>query len=317
MTAVFKKFKAKKLIIVCAIFNAAADPALTRGEDYIAAGEPAVHIQTKNAEITYNVEGLSRELDDATLGFKPQLLVGAHFTIDTEIEVAGSGTAGTAPAYGGLLQTGAFSETVNAGTDVTYNQLDDDSWPDMTIYFYTAGRNHKLLNAHTNISWTVSNGAITTYKITVTGVYGGVVAEAMPSPNFSQIKPVKVGNQYTTFTLDGVKYALVNYTNDQKSEVNYMDLPGYEGVSIDDIAPEGEIEILCPDHGDFDPFAIVRSEDDTYLALSCIHGTTAGNIVSFTNPEIQLLGVGYGEFEGKRTFKMPYGAVGKNAIKVA
>lgn len=317
MTAVFKKYKMKRLLLTMAVFNATADPALTVGEDYIAAGETAVHIRTKNAELTYNVDGVSRELDDATLGFKPQLLMGAHFTIDAEIETAGSGAAGTKPAYGDIVRTAAFGEAISAGVSVTYTQLDDDSWPDATFYFYAAGRNHKLLNAQTNISWTLGNGAVPTYKITITGIYGGVVTGAIPTPTFTQIKPVQVCNQYTTFTLDSVEYALVNYTNDQKNEVNYTDIPGYEGVSIDDIAPEGEIEILCPDHADFDPFAIVRSEADVYLALSCVHGTTAGNILTFANPQIQILGVGYGEFEGKRTFKMPYGAVGKNSIVVA
>ena len=94
-------------------------------------------------------------------------------------------------------------------------------------------------------------------------------------------------------------------------------MPGYEGVSIDDIAPEGEIEILAPDHTDFDPFAIVNSEAEVFLPFSLQHGTTAGNIVTFSNPQLQILGVGYGEFEGKRTFVMPYGAKGKNKITVS
>ena len=41
---------------------------------------------------------------------------------------------------------------MNPGTDVQYEQLDDDSWPDATIYFYHAGRNHKVLGAQANVS---------------------------------------------------------------------------------------------------------------------------------------------------------------------
>ena len=317
MSAKYQKYKVKRLLLTMAVFNAAANPALVIGEDYIAAGETPKHIQTKNAELSLEVETLDRELDDATLGYKPQMLVGQHFTISTEVEIAGSGTAGTAPVYNDLIKIGAFSETVNAGTDVQYEQLDDDSWPDATIYFYHAGRNHKVLSAQANVSVAVANGALPTYTLTITGTYGGVLEEAMPTPSFSQIKPVKVGNQYTTFTLDGSEYVLVNYSSDQNNEVNYTDLPGYEGVSIDDIAPEGEIEILVPAHSDFDPFAIVNSEAEVFLPFSLQHGTTAGNIVTFSNPQLQILGVGYGEFEGKRTFVMPYGAIGKNKITVS
>ena len=317
MSATFKKYKVKRLLLTMAVFNATAAPALTVGEDYIAAGEVAKHIQTKNAEITFEVETIDRELDDATLGYKPQLLVGQHFTFSTEIEIAGAGTAGNVPAYGDLLKIGAFSETVNAGTDVTYTQLDDDSWPDATFYFYASGRNHKVLSAQANVSWTISNGGVPTFTLSITGTYGGVLSAAMPAPAFSQTKPVKVGNQYTTFSLDGTEYALVNFSSDQNNEVNYTDLPGYEGVSIDDIAPEGEIEILVPDHGDFDPYAIINSEAEVFLPFTLQHGTSAGNIVSFSNTQLQILGVGYGEFEGKRTFVMPYGAINKNVLAVS
>ena len=315
MSAVFKKYKVKRLLLTMAVF--ASGQSLTVGEDYIAAGQTPVHIQTKNAELTFNVDTLDRELDDATLGYKPQMLVGQHFEISCEVEIAGSGVAGDAPVYGGLLKIGAYGEVVNAGTAVTYTQLDDDSWPDATFYFFAAGRNHILVGAQTNVSQSLAQAALGTFTFTIKGVYGGVLAAPMPAPSFNQIKPVKVGSQYTTFKLDGVEYAMVNQSCDQSMEVNYTDLPGYEGISIDDIKPEGSIEILVPDHADFDPFAIVNSEAEVFMALELVHGTSAGNIVTFSNPEIQILGVGYGDFEGKRTFIMPYGAIGKNVIKVA
>ena len=315
--AVFQKYKTSRLVLALAVFNATADPALTVGEDYIAAGETPVYVRTKNATINLQVEQLDRELDDATLGFKEQLLVGHHFTIECEVEIAGRGTATTPAAYAGLIQMAAFDQDISSGTHVDHTQLDDDSWIDGTIYFYAAGRSHKLLNAQVELGWNVSNGAVGVFPLTITGVYGGVAADGFPSPTFNQAKPVKVGNQYTTFTLDGVEYAMVNFTGNQNNEVNYTDLPGYEGVSIDDIAPEGEIEILAPAHGDFDPFAIVRSETQPLLPVSVVHGTTAGNIVTISNPQIQILGVGYGDFEGKRTFVMPFGGIGKTTIRTA
>ena len=315
--AVFQKFKTKRLVMAAATFNALANPALTAGEDYIAAGEPPVYIQTKNATINLQVEQLDRELDDATLGYKEQMLVGHHFTIECEVEIAGRGVVDTPTAYAGLIQMAGFDQTITASTHVEHVQLDDDSWVDGTVYFWAAGRVHKLLNAQVELGHNFSNGAIGNYPMTITGVYGGVSAEAIPTPTFNQAKPVKIGNQYTTFTLDGVEYAMVNFSGNQNNEVNYTDLPGYEGVSIDNIAPEGEIEILAPAHGDFDPFAIVRAESPPLMPVSVVHGTSAGNIVTVSNAQIQILGVGYGDFEGKRTFVMPYGGIGKTTIRTA
>ena len=54
-----------------------------------------------------------------------------------------------------------------------------------------------------------------------------------------------------------------------------------------------------------------------FLPFTLQHGTSAGNIVSFSNTQLQILGVGYGEFEGKRTFVMPYGAINKNVLAVS
>tara|TARA_B100002003_G_scaffold192293_1_gene181492 strand:- start:38 stop:1006 length:969 start_codon:yes stop_codon:yes gene_type:complete len=322
MAAVFQKYKTPRLVLALAVFNATADPALTPGEDYIAAGETPLYIQTKNATINLQVEQLDRELDDATLGYKEQLLVGHHFTIECEVEIAGrgtsnSGSASTPAAYAGLIQMAAFDQDVSSGTHVDHTQLDDDSWIDGTIYFYAAGRSHKLLNAQAEFGVNISNGAVGVFPVTITGIYGGVASASFPAITFNQAKPVKVGNQYTTFTMDGTEYALVNFSLNQNNEVNYTDLPGYEGVSIDDIAPEGEIEILAPAHGDFDPFAIVRAENQALLPVSVVHGTTATNIVTISNPEIQILGVGYGDFEGKRTFVMPFGGIGKTQIRTA
>ena len=49
MSAKYQKYKVKRLLLSMAVFNAAANPALVAGEDYIAAGVTPKHIQTKNA----------------------------------------------------------------------------------------------------------------------------------------------------------------------------------------------------------------------------------------------------------------------------
>ena len=317
MAAVYKKYKVKKLLLGIALFNAAASPALVKGEDYVAATDPQAlqYIQTKNAELTYESEEIDRELDDATLGWKPKLTIGTHFKISTEVEAAGSGTAANPVAYDGLFQIAAMASDSTSTTHVDYSELDDDSWPDATVYFYMDGVLHKLLNCQANVSCAFANKTAPTFKSEITGVYGGVVSAAVPQPTFTQVKPVPVSNQYTTILLDGVQYVLVNFSWDKKAEVSYSNLPGYEGVSLDDFAPEGEIEILRPALSDFDPFAISRSEEDTFLSLELNHGKTAGNSLKISNPEIQLLTPSYSEFEGKSTYKIPYGCVGATAIR--
>jgi hypothetical protein len=59
------------------------------------------------------------------------------------VELAGSGTAGTAPAYGSILKACGFSETIVASTSVTYAPV-SSSFSSVTIYYNVDGVRHKL-----------------------------------------------------------------------------------------------------------------------------------------------------------------------------
>jgi hypothetical protein len=57
---------------------------------------------------------VGRDVIRPYLGNSEQLPVAINTTVDFEVEIAGSGTAGVAPAYGPLLRACAFSETILA-----------------------------------------------------------------------------------------------------------------------------------------------------------------------------------------------------------
>ena len=48
------------------------------------------------------------------------MLANQHVEITFEVELAGSGSAGTAPAWGPIIRACGFSETISASTSVTY-----------------------------------------------------------------------------------------------------------------------------------------------------------------------------------------------------
>ena len=56
----------------------------------------------------------------AYFGNSEQLPAGIHSELDFEVELAGSGAAGTAPAWGPLIRACGMSETITAATDVKY-----------------------------------------------------------------------------------------------------------------------------------------------------------------------------------------------------
>lgn len=72
-------------------------------------------ILIRNLEITpQSTENASRDVVRPYLGNSEQIPVAIYTEVDFEIEMAGSGTAGVAPAYGPLLRACAYSETILA-----------------------------------------------------------------------------------------------------------------------------------------------------------------------------------------------------------
>jgi len=78
-------------------------------------------ILVRNLEITpLQADTVTRDLIRPYLGNSDQLLAQTRVEVTFEVELAGSGAAGTAPAYGAVLKACGLSETVVATTSVTY-----------------------------------------------------------------------------------------------------------------------------------------------------------------------------------------------------
>ena len=114
----------------------------TYGTDSTPAGTDAVLV--RNLDITpLSGDLVSRDLIRPYLGNYDQLIAKTSVAISFEVELAGSGTAGTAPRYGAILKACGMSETIVASTSVTYAPV-SSSFSSATIYFNIDGVLHKL-----------------------------------------------------------------------------------------------------------------------------------------------------------------------------
>ena len=85
----------------------------TYGTDSSPAGTDAVLV--RSLEVTpIEADVVSRDLIRPYLGNSDQLLANTRVSITFEVELAGSGTAATAPRFGGLLKACGMSETTTA-----------------------------------------------------------------------------------------------------------------------------------------------------------------------------------------------------------
>jgi len=276
---------------------------VTYGTDAVPTGA-ANAIQTSNLEIS-PLEGdeVSRNLDKPTLGNELSLIVGAHVMVEFDVEYAGSGAAGTAPAFGPLKRLCGQDQTINAGIDVQYAPVSSGEEAG-TMYLHFDGQKHAMLGARGTESLRLSPKGIPVHHYKFTGLWVDPASVADPVPDFSNFQqPLAVTNSNTpTFTLHGFAGNLIDFTFDQNNEVVYRNVVGEESVQIVDRAPTGSITIEAPPLGAKNFFTIAKA--NTTGAIQIIHGTAAGFINQFDAPNVQVLNPRYGESDKIRTLTM-------------
>lgn len=292
----------------------------TYGTDSTPAGTDALLV--RNLEITpIEADVVSRELIQPFLGNSPQLIANTRVSLTFQVELAGSGTAGTAPRYGAVLQACGFSETIVATTSVTYAPV-SASFSSATIYFNNDGILHKATGCRGSFVLNAEVGQIPTIDFTMIGVYNAPTVTAAPSVTYSnQASPLifKQGNT-SSFQFFSYSGCLQSVSFDVANETVYRELVGCtKEVIITDRAPNGTVMIEAVPLATKDFFNIAQTE--TTGNLTFLHGTTAGNRVTFTAGQCDISNPSYGDQDGIQMLNIPYVAVpttaGNNEVSIA
>ena len=258
-----------------------------------------------------DVKPLELELKDRELIFgyygNSEKLVGQRMVgISFDVELAGSGTAGTAPRWGAVMNACGFSENVVASTSVTY-ALVSTGQTSVAIDFYADGTRHLALGCRGTWSLEATAGEIPKIKFELMGIYQAATATSNPTPTYAlQADPVVFNSTNTTpVAVHGYAACLEAFSLSLGNETPFRQLAGCtQRVAITDRAPEGEVTIEAPALGTKDYFTAASAQ--TLGELSFTHGGTAGNIVTFTAPTCNLGSPAYGESDGVLMLKLPF-----------
>jgi hypothetical protein len=265
-------------------------------------------ILVRNVEVTpLEVETVNRELVRPFLGQADQLLASERVLINFEVELAGSGTAGTAPAYGPLLEACRCTETVSAGTSVTYAPNSDATPSSVTIYFNNDGVLHKATGCRGTFSLNCEVGQIPFISFEMTGIYSAPSDVSISGPTYSnQAAPLVFKNGNTSsFSVFSYSGALQSLSFELSNEVIYRELVGgTKGVEITDRAPSGECVIEAVSIATKDFFSAATGSSTGNLTFQ--HGSSAGNIATFTAAQIDLGGPSYSDQDGIQMLTLPY-----------
>jgi len=271
-------------------------------------------ILVRNLEITpLQAETVSRDLIRPYLGVSDQLLAQTRVEVTFEVELAGSGTAGTAPAYGAVLKACGLGETVVASTSVTYAPV-SASFSSVTVYFHNDGIRHRVTGCRGSFSISAEVGQIPVISFTLTGVYNAPTDVALPSPTYTnQAAPLIFKNGNTSnFSIFSYSGCLQSLNFDLANETVYRELVGCtKEVLITNRAPNGTVVIEAPSIATKDFFGIANGSATGSISFQ--HGSTGGNIVTFTTAQSDIGSPTYSDQDGIQMLNLPYLAIPTSA----
>jgi hypothetical protein len=253
---------------------------------------------------------VNRDVVRPYLGASEQLLANTRVECSFSVELAGSGTAGTAPQYGKALKACGLSETIVASTSVTYAPV-SSSFDSVTIYYNIDGLRHKVTGCRGTFSINATVGEIPSIDFTFTGVYNAPDDSALPTATFAnQATPLIFKNGNTSsFQLLSYAGALQSFSFDMGNSLVYRELVGgTKEVLLTDRANTGSTTIEAVSIATKDYFAAALT-DSSLGNLDFTHGSTAGNIVDFASTRVDIGDVAYGDQDGIAMLTIPYTCV--------
>ena len=280
----------------------------TYGTDSTPAGTDAVLVSS--LDITpLSGDLVGRDLIRPYLGNFDQLIAKTSVAITFEVELAGSGTAGTAPRFGAILKACGMSETIVTSTSVTYAPV-SSAFSSATIYFNVDGVLHKLTGCRGDMSLSCAVGAIPKIKFDMTGVYNAPTDTAQPAVTYSAQAAPLVFRQGNTSAFQFFSYAAVlqSVEFNMANSLVYRELVGgIKETLITDRKPAGTVMIEAPTIAQKDYWAAALASSTGNLTF--LHGTTAGNRVTLTASQVDVTNPTYQDQDSVQMLSVPFVAI--------
>lgn len=244
---------------------------------------------------------VARDLVRPFLGGSEQLPGNRNVPFGFDVELVGSGTAGTRPAWADVLLACAMAETVLAVTRVDYLPI-TAAQSSASCYWHDDGVKHLITGARGNGTFKLNAGERPLFTFEGIGLDGGMTAVANPSTTLTGFKtpqavteantadvvfgctclatgaPTLTGG--TTFPSLGLEFSLGN-------KVEHNAILGGESVDIGDRDAFGTLKLSLTAAQEVANYLLVTGA--TLTSVGFQHGTVAGNKVMVFLPACQLV----------------------------
>jgi hypothetical protein len=246
-----------------------------------------------------------RQTDGQYYGSRPSILAQIRQPVTFEVEIAGGGAAATVPPWMKLNRVCGFDAGV-AGANVVQTPI-SASVPSATLYPWYDNLRIKTLGARGTFTMNFEDDEIPFFAYDMIGfpVTTGPDENTPGTPTLTAFQtPVLVSTANTTFTLDTYAAPLRRLTINVGAQIEPRSLVGpTDKAMFRNRAMTAEAVIELPDLATKNYYTKMLSRATS--ALSLVHGTTAGNIVTVAAPRAETGIITLSEEQGQLMATVP------------
>lgn len=285
---------------------------VTYGTDPVPTGGSNALIVSNLSITPFNAQNVDRGIIRPYLGGSEQLVGARYVQMGFDLELAGSGTVATAPAWAAALMACGMAETLTAVTRADYTPI-STAFTSCTIYWYDDGILHKATGCRGNAVFKLAVGTKPVMSLTFTGLYTTPTAASLPSLTLTAWKTPQVvidantgdvtfGGTHATGSapaiVGGTTYPSQGLELDLGNKVDFNALLGGETVDMTDRNVTGKLTMDLTAAQEVTLFGDVEANTLTTVGLQ--HGTTANQKMLIWLPNVQRINPSKGEMNGKR-----------------
>ena len=271
-------------------------------------------MQVSNVRITpLQAQFVPRDLLRNFFGASEELISFYNKAISFDVEAVGSGTKGTAPAWGPLIRACGFAEALTATEQVRYTPI-TNSQESVTIYVYDSGVLHKLTGARGSVNISMPLGGIPKLSFTFVGIDSGDSAATPTGVTFASFRVPQVLNNAFTGDLtlggtlsatgsapsitSGTTYPSTGIEIDMGIRPEFIPLLGQETVEITDRQAKGKIKVDVTAAQEVSFYSTIKGGGTQSIAL--LHGSVDGDRFGVYGAAAQITVPSKSDMSGKR-----------------
>ena len=282
----------------------------TPGTDAVPTAAANALLVTEMSITPLDAKNIDRNLVRGYFGGSEQLVGPNSVKVSFSVELAGAGTAATAPAWGALLQACAMGEgLLSTPARVEYTPV-STGLKTTSIYYYDDGVLHMLWGAMGTCSISAKVGERPMLKFEFIGLNGGISAATAAATTLTAWKKpiamtkanvvdITLGSTYSLGAITGgVVYPSTGLELMLGNALAFTPLLSSESVDITDRSVTGSMELDLTAAQEVAFMATVIANTTQSIAITL--GTTTGNKLIIHGPAAQILNPKKAELNGKR-----------------